>query len=79
MKSEISIAMIGIKKDKYFFPKYTPPKIDIAPIAVKFGGWGIILEKAPTSIISIINSVLFFMSQIYKNFKLYGYHILYIC
>ena len=62
--SDKNIAIIGVRKAKYFLLKYSPPKIEIAPIAVKFGGWGIILENAPISIISNIMSVLFFINQI---------------
>ena len=79
MKSEINMAKKGIIKAKYFFPKYNPPKIEIAPMAVKLGGCGIILEKAPIKMISTINSVLFFMYQIYKNKHIYFYSMLYIC
>ena len=38
MISDKNIAIIGVRKAKCFLLKYSPPKIDIAPIAVKFGG-----------------------------------------
>ncbi len=50
MKSDINMIDIGIKKDNLLSIKHAPPNNAIAPIIVKFGGWGMIRVSTPNNI-----------------------------
>ena len=53
-RSENNIIIIGIKYAKVLSERYIPPNRAIAVNGVKFGGWGISLEKAAKTMISAI-------------------------
>jgi hypothetical protein len=52
MRSVKNIAINGTAKAGFLLLKYAPPNKAIAPIAVKFGRWGISLVKAAAAIIT---------------------------
>jgi len=63
-RSENNIIIIGTKYDKVLLERYIPPNRAIAVNGVKFGGWGISLENAATSINMAINIWFLFFSTI---------------
>ena len=54
--SEINIAIIGVKYEYKFCLNFMPANMHVANMGVKFGGWGINLEKARKKIDNIANN-----------------------